>query len=299
VLNGQVGVHLMRGQFENAHAVAQDLLARAKLQNDATALLMGHRVLGMSLFVLGSLATARTELQQTLSLYNPTHHAPLALVFAQDFKATAQTYLGLTSVILGDVAGGVAHSEEALRYAEQLKHPHSICYVLPFLAGTYLLAGKPAEAQAVAERAIDLSAEHGFPQWHAGGRLLRGWARIELGHADKAIDDIRTAMSGLEATGTLVWMQFARFLLARALAGARRPAEALLLVEQIVAEMAGTSGRWYEAEVHRLHGDLLAKAGRPRQEVEACYRTALAVADRQDAQLWRSRASAALDALRG
>jgi predicted ATPase/class 3 adenylate cyclase len=298
VLNGLVGVHLMRGQFENAHSVAQDLLARAQRQNDATALLMGHRVLGMSLFTLGQLTAAKTELEKALTLYDPAHHKSLALVFAQDFKATAQIYLGLTLLILGDVDGGLAHGEEALRYAEELRHPHSICYVLPFLAGAYLLAGKPEQAHAVAERAIDLSAEYGFPQWHAGGLLLRGWARIELGRAEQAIVDIRDSISGLEATGTLVWMQFARFLLARALAGARRPVEALQLAEQIAGEIVGTSGRWYEAEVHRLRGDMVLKVGGAKRDAEACYHAALATAQRQGAVLWQTSAVTALDMLR-
>jgi predicted ATPase len=278
--------------------VAQDLLGRAQRQNDVTALLMGHRVLGMSLFTLGQLTAAKTELEKTLTLYDPAHHRPLALVFAQDFKATAQIYLGLTLVILGDVDGGLAHGEEALRYAEQLRHPHSICYVLPFLAGAYVLAGKLEEAHAAAERAIDLSAEYAFPQWHAGGLLLRGWARIELGTADNAIADIRDSISGLEKTGTLVWMQFARFLLARALAAARRPAEALQLVEQVTGEIAQTSGRWYESEVHRLRGDLVLAVGGAKRDAEACYQAALTVAQRQGAVLWQTHAAGALDALR-
>src|SRR5262249_29610105 len=63
VLHGLVGVHLMRGEIESARALALDLLTLAQKSNDGTALLMGHRVLGMSLFMLGDLDAARRELQ--------------------------------------------------------------------------------------------------------------------------------------------------------------------------------------------------------------------------------------------
>jgi predicted ATPase len=58
--------------------------------------------------------------------------------------------------------------------------------------------------------------------------------------------------------------------------------------------MAGTSGRWYEAELHRLRGDLLVREGASSAAAEVCYETAIAVAGRQGARLWQLRASNAL-----
>jgi predicted ATPase len=152
----------------------------------------------------------------------------------------------------------------------------------------------PASAEPIAERTIVLSAEYGFPQWVAGGLLLRGWARLELGQVESAIADIRSSISGLEASGTLVWMQFARFLLARGLAMAGEARAATELVERILAEIRTTGGRWYEAELHRLKGELLQAAGRSRAEVEACFAAAAAVAARQGSRLWQRRAERAL-----
>jgi len=148
----------------------------------------------------------------------------------------------------------------------------------------------------VAERAVSLSAEFAFPQWHAGGLLLRGWARTELGDPHKGVADIRDSIAGLESTGTLVWMQFAQFQLARALAATGRLAEALQVIDRIVAEIERTSGRWYAAEVLRLRGDLLLKAGRPKEDIEGCYRAARDLAQRQGAHLWQLRADQSLAA---
>jgi class 3 adenylate cyclase/predicted ATPase len=296
VLNGMTGVHMMRGEFEQSRSLALQLLERAGQQGDTTALLMGHRVLGMSLFVIGELHDARKHLLNAMELYEPSRHAPLALIYSQDLKASAQVYLGLTSVLLGEIEDGLVHAREALAHAERLRHPHSICYVLPFLAGSHLLAGMPQSAYSLAERTIALADEYGFQQWQAGGMMLRGWALLDLGEVESSIGDLRKSIDGLQATGTLIWMRFAHFLLAQALARQGEEVAAIGIVDRLVAEIGSTSGRWFEADVHRLKGELLLRCGRAG-EAEACYNMALAIAARQGAELWRLRAMNSRDAL--
>jgi predicted ATPase len=69
------------------------------------------------------------------------------------------------------------------------------------------------------------------------------------------------------------------------------------VVDQALLTVAGTSGRWYEAELHRLRGDLLVGAGESSAAAQACYETAIAISARQGARLWQLRASNALAAL--
>jgi class 3 adenylate cyclase/predicted ATPase/ABC-type lipoprotein export system ATPase subunit len=298
VLSGLVGVHLMGGEIEKARAVAQELLALAQKSNDTTALLMGHRILGMSLFMLGELKAAKTELEKAIALYDPQVHAPMAVVFSQDFKSTAQAYLGLATVLFGDAESGTAYSRDAVDYAQELRHPHTICYVLSFLAGAYLVAGNPRAAFPVAERTVVQSNEYGFPQWAAGGLMLRGWARVEVGEIEAGLADIRSSIRGLERTGTLIWMQFAHYLLARALVADEQWAKATEVVDRLLAEIKAAGGRWYEAEVARLRGDILRGQHKPLPEIETCYESAIAIARRQGARAWELKAMESLEALR-
>jgi predicted ATPase len=222
----------------------------------------------------------------------------MAVVFSQDFKATAQAYLGLATVLVGNAVNGIAHSREAVDYAQELRHPHTICYVLSFLAGAYLIAGNPRAAFPVAERTVVQSDEYGFPQWAAGGLMLRGWARVEVGEIEAGLADIRSSIRGLERTGTLIWMQFAHHLLARALVADQQWAKAAEIVDRLLAEIRAGGGRWYEAEVARLRGDILHGLQRPVPEIEACYESAIAIARRQGARMWELKAMESLDALR-
>jgi class 3 adenylate cyclase/predicted ATPase len=297
VLSGIIGFHVSRGEFEQSRALAEDLLERARRQEDSTARLMGHRALGMSLFLMGEFAAARGELSEALELYDVRRHGALAAVFLQDLKAAGLAYLALTSILLGEVEAGLAHGRAAVAHAEELHHPHSICYALTFLAGAHAICGEASAAAAAAERASALAGEYGFPQWLAGASMIRGWARAQLGDIERGLAEGRRSVASLEATGTLIYVHLARYFLAQSLARAGEAEEAMALVEQLLAEAAATSGRWYEADLHRLKGDLLLARGEPIA-AQRCYESAMAIAIRQGARHWQVRAAAALASVR-
>jgi len=294
VLNGIVGFHVNRDEFEQARQIGEELLLRGNREGDTTQRLIGHRALGMSLFLIGELDAAREQLRNLLELYEASGRGSAAAAFAPDMKATSQAFLSLASVLLGDVSGGLAFGLAAVVEAEQLRHPHSICYSLHFLAGAHALCRQPEAARPIAERAILLADEHGFPVWMAGGHMLRGWTRVELGEVEAGLAEIRQSVDALEATGALTWVRFARYLLAQSCAKAGQREDGLKLIDQTLAAIRGTSGRWYKAELSRLKGDLLIGSDGPCANAEACYETAIAVAKRQGARLWQLRATNAL-----
>jgi predicted ATPase len=196
------------------------------------------------------LVAARDHLSNSLELYDAARHGSLTPIFSQ-------TYLALACVVLGDIDRGLVYGRNAVQLAEQLRHPHSICNGLAFLAGAHVLCGDAEAAYPVAERTILLASEYAFPLWLAGGQMLRGWARCNLGDVEQGLPEIRKSVKALEATGALIWVQFCRCLLAQAFAKAEQLTDAMKLVDQILLMVAGTSGRWYETELLRLKGDLL------------------------------------------
>ncbi len=286
-LNGIMAFHITRGDFEQSRALAEDLLGSARQQDDPMLKLMGHRALGQALFLIGELAPARDHLSESLKLYDAARDGALAPLFSQ-------TYLALGHTLLGDIARGRAVAQDAVNLAERLRHPHSVCSALAFLAGVHVLCADADAAYPVAQRTVMLASEYEFPLWSAGGRMLRGWANSYLGHIEEGLPELRKSVKALEATGALIWVQFARYLFAQVLAKADQFTDAMKLVEQTLLLTGGTSGRWYEAELHRLKGDLLVREGASSQAAQVCYETAIAIAKRQGARLWQLRASNAL-----
>ena len=297
LLNGLIGVHIARGEFEQSRELAEDLLARALHQEDPTARLMGHRALGMSLFGIGELSAARVQLQNSIGYYDVARHGPLALIFFQDFKVSAQAYMGLASVLQGNIRDALVCGRDAVAHAEQLRHPHSTCYALSFLAGAHLLCRDVHPVYEIVDRNMAFAEEYGFANWTAAGQMLRGWANLERGDPQQALAEIRLSVEALEATGARIWSQFARYLLAVALFKADQPDDAFEIANQELLSLGGTSGRWYESELHRLKGGLQRAQGETAA-AETCYEAAIALASRQGASLWQLRAENNLASLR-
>jgi predicted ATPase len=83
------------------------------------------------------------------------------------------------------------------------------------------------------------------------------------------------------------------------LADARRASgqleEAMTLLREALDRSEATGERWFEAELHRIKGDVLLRAPEvDPAEAEACLRKAIEVAQRQGARLWELRAATSL-----
>jgi class 3 adenylate cyclase/predicted ATPase/energy-coupling factor transporter ATP-binding protein EcfA2 len=288
VLNGLIGVHVARGEFEQSRKLGEEVLMRH--QDDPTARLVGHRALGTALFGTGNLSAAHAELQNTVDAYDVDLQRPLTLAFSHDSKVTALAYMALASVLRFDIRNALTKGREAVAHGEFLQHPHSTCFGLSFLAGVHLLWRDPRAVVPVVERCAALAQEHGFTQWIAGGQMLSGWIRLELGDAGQAVADLRRGIETMEETGALAWVQFARYLLGTALLDVGEADEADDVVGGELLRLAGTSGRWYEAALHHIKGNAQRARG-AFGVAEACYKTAIAIAERQGTSLWRLRAA--------
>ena len=76
---------------------------------------------------------------------------------------------------------------------------------------------------------------------------------------------------------------------------AEQAEERLRLLGQALAAVRNAEGRFYDAELSRLKGELmLACSAEPHAEGEACFRQALDIARRQQAKSWELRAAMSL-----
>jgi len=77
---------------------------------------------------------------------------------------------------------------------------------------------------------------------------------------------------------------------AEALAREGRGTDALPIAEEALALVDQTSEQLFEAELHRLRGELLLTAAGPAEEAEASFHKAVAVARKQEAKSLELRA---------
>jgi predicted ATPase len=282
-----------------AHDAAWELLRSAEHRGDAAARVTGHRIVGSALYHLGRLAESRTHLEKGLALYEPGRDRGSAFVYALDTRVVCSFWLVHVLLAQGYPEQARARMGAALAYARGLAHPSTLAYALSvacILHGRY----RPGpEARADADTLVALATEQGFPFPAAVGTVVAGWARTEEEPAEEGIARMHQGLAAYTATGAELWVPDLLVLLAEAHGRAGRPASGLDFLAEGLDRADKTEGRWLEAELHRLRGELLlALPDRDPVAGEACFSRAIAVAREQGARMWELRAATSLARLR-
>jgi len=185
--------------------------------------------------------------------------------------------------------------EQAVAYAKELEHPHSIGLTLLFSAQLCQLRREPGRARARAEEAMAVSVEHGLHAVELWCLLPRGWAAVQTGDARAGIADIREAMDRRRAMSIgAVWPWFLA-LLAEAHGALGQFEDGFGAVEEALQWVRRNDERLYEAEAHRIKGELLLMQDIPNPaRAESCFQQALTVARHQQAKSFELRAAMSL-----
>jgi predicted ATPase len=144
-----------------------------------------------------------------------------------------------------------------------------------------------------AEGLFALARESGMPLLSGMGMLWLGRARALEGAVAQGIEAVaegRDILLGRDPA-MLDWLEHCA---ASAYLEAGRTNEGLAIVERMIEECAAGGVRFYEADLHRLKGELLLGADAPMTDAEDCFRTAITIAQRQQAKSWELRGSLSL-----
>jgi predicted ATPase len=113
--------------------------------------------------------------------------------------------------------------------------------------------------------------------------------------AGTGLAQMRRGLTAYEDTGATLEQPYSLALLAEAYAHVGETEAGLTVLAEALALVAKRGDCWCEAELHRLHGELLlALPPTHAPEVEACFQQALAIARQQAAKSWELRAATSL-----
>jgi tetratricopeptide (TPR) repeat protein len=322
-------IHEARGEFPQARELAEQLLSLAQRQSHHAWLMRAYNVLGATSLYLGEFAPARAYLNQGIALdaLPRDRSAPVRLSDhiqeGSTLGVSCRRHAALTLWYLGYPAQARQQSDEAITLAQELAHPYSPAYALYFAAVLHGLRREAPAAQAQAEALIELARQQEFPARGVRGTVLRGWALAAQGQSTEGIAQM---LQGMDAHRSMGAMQrpYDLALLAAAYGWRGQTADALRLLAEALALTHRYGGYYYQAEVHRLTGEvlLMQDAGRgiseglpldlsmideyegtatgqwPRQaEAETWFRQALDIARRQQAKSLELRAAMSLSRL--
>ena len=311
MLGGLCSFYFNRGELQTALELAAQLLRLAQSVQDPGLLLWAHYAMAISLGSQGELTAARAHLERGIALYDPQKRS--ARGFVQDPGVSCLTDVAPVLWLLGYPDQALRRSHEALRLARKVSHPFSLARTLNSAAYLCWSRGEQQAARELTEATTTLSSEQGFPVWMASGIFLKGVMLVEQGQGEAGIAQMCQGLAAYRVLGAVGrTSNLAR--LAAAYAKVGQVEEGLATVAEALAFVDKTEERVYEAELHRLRGELtlqrfqvpgsefhVTDSRSPMSDVqgeaEACFLKAIEIAQRQSAKSLELRAVMSLSRL--
>jgi class 3 adenylate cyclase/predicted ATPase len=300
LLYGQWVNHHVRSAHQESQNIAAQFLSLAQHQADTGHIVLGHRMMGYHLLAVGEFQPAYVHLKQALVLYNPDQHRSLAFRYGQDTGVTAQVLLALAQGYLGYPDQALQNSLQAVSAAHALNHANTLGYVLAHACMVYQFRRDVDRVAASVQTLVQLCQRHDLPLWFGVAISMEGWVMVERGQREAGIARIRQARLDLLATGSRLLLPHLSAWLAEGYAALGQLPEALNVITEALEFVCQTDGRWWEAEIYRLKGELLLKdeGGTLRMKeqplAEACFLKAIEVARQQEAKSLELRATVSL-----
>jgi predicted ATPase len=275
--------------------LAAQFLALAEKEGTTAPLMIGHRLMGMSLLFTGEIQRGRAHYDKAIALYNPLEHRALAERFGQDVRVAILSYRPLALWLLGYPNASFADIEQSLREAREIGQAATLMYALGAAAVTFLQLGDYARAGGVLDELIPLAEQKGAVIWKAFGVTNKGCALAATGETQTAVDIITTGLALWRSTGGTLWTPLFQANLAKANAGLGNFQNAFHCIDEATAAIETSNDSWYEAEVQRVAGEIMLKSPDANAEkAQTYFERALAVARQQQAKSWELRASKSL-----
>ena len=275
--------------------LAAQFLALAEKQRATVPLMVGHRLMGVSLLFTGDIAEGRGHLDQAIALYDPAEHRPLATRFGQDLGVTILAYRSLALWPLGYPEAALRDADDAFRNAREIGQAAALMHALLNASIPNTLCGNRAAAAAQAQELVALAEEKGSPFWKAYGMMHQGSVLALTGRASDAIEMLISGIAAHRTTGATIWMPFFLPHLARAHAELGQVEAAWRCIGEAMTAAETTKEKWCEAEIHRTAGEIALMSPDPdAAKAQAHFERAIAIARAQKAKSWELRAATSM-----
>jgi DNA-binding winged helix-turn-helix (wHTH) protein/predicted ATPase len=300
-----------RAELRTAYDLAQQLFHIAKRSRAPTLRMKAHHTLGNTLHRLGQLPAAREHLEQGVQLYLLHQSQMPARRYGLDDGVAGLGYLAWVQWALGYANQAQKTTAEMLTLARTLAHPLEVAWALNTAAWHAQFHRAAHTAQHHAEEELSLSKEHGFAQLHAVGTIVKGWTYATLGHYQEGIQVMEDGITAVGATGATIGRPRYLTALAETYGKVGQIGKARTLLSQAEKITAATEERFYEAELHRLRGELTVQQSQAQAlqlktthpdvmqlpfhtEAQKHFRKAIVIARRQNAKIFELRATVSL-----
>jgi DNA-binding SARP family transcriptional activator len=243
---------------------------------------------------MGELVESREQFERIVAVRDEAHILDLEESQGLNYVVHGHAWNAHGLWLLGYPQKATASSEAAIQFAHEYTQPFNLALAITYQATLKELCADPATFSAHAEEARLLTGEYQAPYYHTWSNILACFASAQQQPDAKHLASLRDAILAFSDTGGRLRLPYYFSLLARARAATGLLQEGLEAIEQGLTESLHNNERWWDAELHRLRGELIWAQGAETDEVEVAFRRAIEIAQSQQAKSLELRAATSL-----
>jgi len=288
--------HLNRGEPAPMREMAELFLCEATAGPNCPEAVIAHRISGQTRFYFGDFAGAHEHFQKTIELYNPARDADFANRFGRDPRAAAEALDAVALWMLGRVNDSLRLAERALADAESAAHAPTMAHALLFAALLALVRCNPEAVATYSQALANIVSRYDLrADWAGLAGFLQGWAKSCDCAEESRLAEMRKGIETTREQGNILFSPGLGATLAEAEAIAGENDAALRRLDDALAGLGHTEERWYEAEIHRIRGEILLRRDpADNAAAEQSLQVAIAIAQSQRARSFELRAALSL-----
>jgi class 3 adenylate cyclase/predicted ATPase len=275
--------------------LAAEFMMLAEKQGATVPLLIGHRVMGISLFWAGEITEGRKHLDHAVTLYQPRVHRPLATRFGHDPGVAGLINRAFALWSLGYPKAALADADDAVKNARAIGQAATLMYALSNATWSHIYCGNYETAMSLVQELLPLAQEKRAAYWKAFGLINQGCLWTLTRSVSNGVSTLSAGIAAWRSTGANIWTPFFVSQLARAYAQLGNFQEAFRYIKEAIQAVETTKEGWCEADISRIAGEItLISPEREVVKAEVHFKRALTIARQQQAKSWELRASMSL-----
>jgi predicted negative regulator of RcsB-dependent stress response len=286
-------VHTVQARLakvQATHATIQALF----LQTQGTVPPFANLMVAAGLFHMGQLSEAEAGLRAIVAVREERYLRSLQASQGVNYLVMGHSYHAHVLWCLGYPKAALTSAAAASDYAREYEQPFSRALAITYMALLQEWCAGPDTFLAYARDAHTLTGDCQAPYYHAWAHILvafgEAWQRPEAAQ----VAGLRAAIDQFTETGAHLRLPVYYSLLARAYQRAGLTEPALAALQQALAEAEHTQEHWWDAELHRLRGELLLAQGATPAAAEGAFQQASTIAQAQQARCLELRAALSL-----
>lgn len=292
-LFGLGGFYMVRAEHTTSMGFEEQILRMGEKTGDPMLLMLGHWGVGLLQMYMGQLESARQHFEQVLAIYDPAKFGAIAIIF-QDPQVTIYSWMTWALWLMGYFDQAAKSAEQAVRWSRESNHLFSRGFGLGLTAGYHQMRRDQPAMDAIIDETLALGQEHNLVAILMTGLFLKGWLLAQAGIAEQGAGLMTQGLQVAAMIGQNVLVPHYMALQAQALGKLGQLEEALTTLDKAFERVEQSSECYFEPEMHRIRGDLLAQKGAPAAWIEQHYQKAIEVAQKHGSRALELRATVSL-----